>query len=297
LNAETGAPATLMRGIIVAAFGRQYLVKSDTDEMLLCVPRGKKSEVACGDRVAFARTSANQGVIERIEPRSTLYLRSAAYRQKLIAANATQVAIVVAAEPSFSEELICRLIVGAEHQGMKSLLVLNKADLPGTPGARDRLAPFAAAGHRLVEISAIQDCSALLPFLNGETTVLVGQSGMGKSTLINGLVPDAEASTREISAFLDSGRHTTTHARIYRLDAASMLIDCPGLQEFGLHHMSRAEMEYGFVEFRPFLGKCRFNDCRHDVEPGCALIAARDAGLVTARRFELLRRILAAERA
>ena len=128
-----------------------------------------------------------------------------------------------------------------------------------------------------------------------ETTVLVGQSGMGKSTLINGLVPDAEASTREISAFLDSGRHTTTHARIYTLDASSMLIDCPGLQEFGLHHMSRGQIEYGFAEFRPFLGKCRFNDCRHEVEPGCALVAARDAGQVSARRFELLLRILAAE--
>ncbi len=289
-------PAALMQGIVVAAFGRQYLVRSDADEMLLCVPRGKKSEVACGDRVSFARTSANQGVIEHIEPRSTLYLRSAAYRQKLIAANATQIAIVVAAEPSFSEELICRLIVGAEEQRMKSLLVLNKSDLPATVSARARLACFAAAGHRVVEISALHDCSALLPVLHGETTVLVGQSGMGKSTLINGLVPDAEASTREISAFLDSGRHTTTHARIYRLDADSLLIDCPGLQEFGLHHLSRGEMEYGFVEFRPFLGKCRFNDCLHDVEPGCALIAARDAGLVAARRFELMRRIIAAER-
>jgi ribosome biogenesis GTPase len=295
LSAAPGA--ALIRGIIVAAFGRQYLVKSDTGQMLLCVPRGKKSEVACGDRVLLALTSPNQGVIESTEARSTLLKRSAAYRQKLIAANATQVAIVVAAEPSFSEELICRLIVGAEEQGMKSLLILNKADLPATSSARERLVPFATAGHRLAEISAIHDCSALLPFLQHETTVLVGQSGMGKSTLINGLVPDAEASTREISAFLDSGRHTTTHARIYTLDASSMLIDCPGLQEFGLHHMSRGQIEYGFAEFRPFLGKCRFNDCRHEVEPGCALVAARDAGQVSARRFELLLRILAAERA
>jgi ribosome biogenesis GTPase len=283
--------------MIVAAFGRQYLVKTDTGALMLCVPRGKKSEVACGDRVHFAQTSPNQGVIEDTEPRSTLLMRSAAYRQKLVAANATQVAIVVAGEPSFSEELICRLIVGAEQQGMKSLLILNKADLPATASARERLAPFAAAGHRLIEVSAIRDCSMLLPALQGETTVLVGQSGMGKSTLINGLVPDAEASTREISAFLDSGRHTTTHARIYQLDAASLLIDCPGLQEFGLHHLSRGQIEYGFAEFRPFLGKCRFNDCRHEVEPGCALIAARDGGKVSARRFELLLRILAAERA
>lgn len=297
MNADAGNPAGLIRGLIIAAFGRQYLVKADAGNMLLCVPRGKKNEVACGDRVVLAQTSPNQGVIEKTEPRNTLYLRSAIHRHKLIAANATQIAIIVAVEPSFSEELICRLIVGAEQQGMKSLLLLNKTDLPSTPSARARLGPFSAAGHRLVEISAIQDCSVLLPFLHGETTVLVGQSGMGKSTLINSLVPDADASTREISAFLDSGRHTTTHARIYQLDPASQLIDCPGLQEFGLHHMSRAQIEYGFIEIRPFLGKCRFNDCHHDVEPGCALAAAREAGSITARRFELLRRILAAERA
>jgi ribosome biogenesis GTPase len=118
---------------------------------------------------------------------------------------------------------------------------------------------------------------------------------MGKSTIINALLPDARAATREISAFLASGRHTTTQARLYRLDAESTLIDCPGLQEFGLHHLSQHDIEAGFVEFRDFFGRCRFQDCRHLAEPGCALAQAVAAGKIHPRRLDLFRRISRAE--
>jgi ribosome biogenesis GTPase len=121
--------------------------------------------------------------------------------------------------------------------------------------------------------------------------VLVGQSGMGKSTLINALLPGAQAVTREISTVLDSGKHTTTHARLYRIDANSGLIDCPGVQAFGLHHLSFGGIEQGFVEFAQYLGQCRFHDCRHAHEPGCALRNAVTAGKIDARRLELFQQI------
>lgn len=285
---------------VVAAFGRQYLVRLDDGNELACLTRGKKSEVVCGDRVEIRRTgeasaeNAAQGVIERIATRRSLLHRSDAFREKLIAANVTQVVIVVAAEPSFSDELLARCLVAAQDQKLAVLIVLNKCDLAAAAAAaRKRLIPYTAIGYRVLELSAKQDISPLRPLLQDHTSVLVGQSGMGKSTLINALLPDAQAATREISSALDSGKHTTTHARLYRLDATSSLIDCPGVQAFGLHHLSFGGIEQGFVEFAQYLGQCRFHDCHHTHEPGCALREAVAAGKIDARRLELFQQITA----
>ncbi len=284
----------------MASFGRQYLVRLDHGSELACLTRGKKSEVACGDIVEILRTAdassgdgtGAQGVIERIAPRRSLLHRSDAFREKLIAANVTQIIVVVAAEPSFSDELLARCMVAAFDQKLDVLIVLNKCDLPeAAAAARKRLIPYSNIGYRMLELSAKQDVSALRPFLHGHTSVLVGQSGMGKSTLINALLPDAQAATREISSALDSGKHTTTHARLYRIDETSGLIDCPGVQAFGLHHLSFGGIEQGFVEFAQYLGKCRFRDCRHAHEPGCALHNAVAEGKIDARRLELFQQI------
>ena len=320
-------------GQIVAAFGRQYLVRLADGSEITCLTRGKKSESACGDWVEVRRTGAPatelspgaQGVIERISPRRSLLHRSDAFREKLIAANVTQIIIVAAAEPSFSDELLARCLVAAYDQKLDVLIVLNKCDLPdAAAAARKRLAPYTNIGYRVLELSAknptspstleiteqpasrklegrlpppsvrgriVEGVDSLRPFLSGHTSVLVGQSGMGKSTLINALLPDAHAATREISSALDSGKHTTTHARMYRIDDCSNLIDCPGVQAFGLHHLGFGGIEQGFVEFAEYLGQCRFHDCHHKHEPGCALRNAVAAGKIDARRLELFQQI------
>lgn len=289
---------TALAGQVVATYGRRCLVEAAGRELVACVSRGRQSAYACGDRVMATRTSPGEGVIEAADPRSTLFIRAAPHRRKLIAANATQVAVIVAGEPSTSDELVARILVAAGRQGMRGLIVLNKADLAApTAALRERLAPFARAGYPVVELSARDDVGPLRGPLAGETTVLIGQSGMGKSTLVNALVPDAGAATREISRFLDSGRHTTSATRLYRLDERTAVIDSPGVESFGLAHLAAAEIAAGFPELAPFAGRCRFADCRHRSEPGCAVRAAVGSGAIAARRLDLLHRILDAEAA
>jgi len=283
-----------INGRVIAAHGRQYMVELADGSILPCFPRGKKSEIACGDRVELQQTAEDQGVVERILERKSLLYRSNEIRQKLIAANVDQVVLVVATEPGFSDELITRALLAVEDQEIEALIVLNKCDLVDRlPAARKQLEAFTHLGYRTVELSALKHAEDLRPWLQGKTSVLVGQSGMGKSTLVNALLPEAKAATREISAALDSGKHTTTHACLYHLDAESHLIDSPGLQEFGLGHLDRDALEYAFREFRPYLGKCRFRNCRHDQEPDCVLRAARDAGEINAGRFAVYQRIAA----
>lgn len=282
------------QGTIVAAFGRHYEVEGDDGALWQATPRAKRSVYACGDRVDLEVAAAGQARILEHLPRTSLLYRSDEWKQKLIAANATQIVLVVATEPAFSDELLTRALVAAEHEGMRAVLVLNKCDLENClAAARARLAAFAALGYPLLEICAQRSAAPLLPYLAGQLSILVGQSGMGKSTLINTLVPSAAAATREISTALDSGKHTTTHARLYRLAGGGAVIDSPGLQEFGLAHLTFGDIEHGFPEFRPTLGRCRFHDCRHDAEPECAVKALVDTRGVDRRRYEHFRAITA----
>ncbi|MFM0213296.1 ribosome small subunit-dependent GTPase A [Paraburkholderia sediminicola] len=294
-KAPRAPSSTRVAGLVIAAHGRHYMVKpEDGSPMLQCFPRGKRSEVAVGDRVIYEPTSADQGVIVEIGERRNLLYRSDQYKSKLFAANLDQLLVVLATEPHFSEDLLGRALVAAEANELKPLIVLNKIDVTGAlEGARKRLEPYRALGYTVVEVSIKTQPEAarpaLLEHLEGHSTLLLGQSGMGKSTLVNLLIPDAEVATREISTALNSGRHTTTFTRLYPLPGGDggALIDSPGFQEFGLHHLTEGRLERAFPEFRPLLPNCRFYNCHHLQEPGCAILEAVADGRIRRERHAL----------
>lgn len=282
----------LIDGLVIASYGKRYGVALEDGTELSCVTRGKKTDLACGDRVKIKLTGPNEGVVEKLEERSSLLYRSNSFRSKMLAANVSQAVIVLATQPSFYEELLARCLVAVEAAGIKAVIVLNKCDLGNTNEALDKLQHYAALGYTIQPLSARENIEPLKQWLRGETSVLVGQSGMGKSTIINALLPGQQVRTQEVSNVLDSGKHTTTAAHLYHLDAESQLIDSPGLQEFGLHHLNTDQLELTFVEFRPYLGKCRFNNCRHLKEPDCAVQVAVAAGAIQAQRLAYYQQFL-----
>ena len=299
MTAAAPVAGMLHEGVVVACRRRNFAVALADGEIVDCVLKGRAMTLACGDRVNIAR-AAGGGAIEAIAPRTSLFYRSDAFREKLIAANVTQVCGVAAPGLSLDEELIHRWTIAAEAQGCRFVLVANKSDLPGFDALLTRLAPFAELGYPIVELAATLDATPLLPWLAGARTALIGQSGMGKSTILNAIAPDAGAPTAEVSTALATGRHTTSNSTLHRLPAAAgdgWIVDTPGLKAFGLAHIDPETIAHAFVELRPLLGHCRFRDCRHRNEPGCAVREAVDDGRMAPHRLALLHELVAASTA
>ncbi|MBU6468885.1 MAG: ribosome small subunit-dependent GTPase A [Betaproteobacteria bacterium] len=280
---------TPLNATVTATFGRQCEVELSDGRVVLASRRGKKNDITCNDKVLVSITTHQEAVIEEVITPRNIFYRSDQYKQKSIAANIDQVIVVVANEPSFSDALLAKILVAGESNQCQTVIVHNKVDLPTSLRNKEILEYYQNLGYPIVAISALRhDIEPLLSILSNKTSLLVGQSGMGKSTIINLLLPHQPARTDSISAALDSGKHTTTFSRRYKIDQQSFLIDSPGLQEFGLYHISVAGLENLFREFSPLIGQCRFHNCQHLNEPQCAFKAWAEGNSLKLRRLDIL---------
>ena len=263
-----------MKALVTGDFGREYLAELADRTQLVCVRKGKKQDVACGDEVEVSITSPGHARIDAIHERRNVLFRTDAWRQKTLAANIDQAIVIVAPRPTFSETFLYMCLVACDAAQIAPIIMLNKKDLPEFEVARKSLAHLEEIGYDVLPMSAKFDIEPLRAYLQGKTTLLVGQSGMGKSRTVNNLVMRDVAKEGEISEALDSGKHTTTYTRLYHLDEESSIMDSPGLQSFGLFHLNDDDIAFAMPEFRPFIGTCKFNNCLHLTEPGCAVIKA-----------------------
>jgi ribosome biogenesis GTPase / thiamine phosphate phosphatase len=268
------------QGRVVASHGRHVLVESGDGSRLICHPRGKKNLAVVGDQVLWQATG-DEGSIEKVVERRNLFYRQDEIRTKSFAANLDQVLVLIAAEPEFSEHQLARALIAAEAERIAPIIALNKSDLVEPfERAWQRLLPYQQMHYGVMplslRLSKDVDREHLLKHLHGKTTLVLGPSGAGKSTLINLLVPGAQAQTGEISQALNSGKHTTTTTTWYWIDreAGTAIIDSPGFQEFGLHHIDPAQLAGLMPDLRPHVEHCKFYNCTHLHEPGCGVIAA-----------------------
>lgn len=283
-------------GVVLASYGRGVLVQANVgpgETTVRCSLKGRKQRIVCGDRVQWAQQPANDGAsVEHIEPRRNLIERiDSRGRPEPVAANIDALAIVVAPEPTPDWFLVDRYWAGAELKDVATVLVVNKSDL-GLDAIRGEIETYRNLGLACIEMASqwgtgIADLRGVLA---GKVTLLVGQSGVGKSSIVNALAPEAAAQTAELTRDAE-GRHTTTTARWYRLAADSAIIDAPGVRDFAPPASIVRAAERGFVEIHARSVNCRFNDCRHMEEPGCAVRAAVDAGDIAPRRYESYRRL------
>jgi ribosome biogenesis GTPase len=286
----TAPNAPLRPGLVIAHLGQGLAVEDPSGELLTCHTRRRLGDVAVGDRVLFEPCGERQGRVMEILPRCTLLTRPG-YNDKIraVAANLDCLFVVVAPEPEPDWLLVDQYLAACEHRGLDAALLFNKIDrAPDRTAVRTLLADYEAAGYRCLPASAKtgEGMAELLRTLAGRCSMLAGQSGVGKSSLTNALLPDKAVRTRELSEKSGQGRHTTTTATLYHLPAGGDLIDSPGVAVFGLAEMTDRDLAQGMREFRRWSEQCRFLDCRHTNDKGCAVRAAAEQGTLSRGRYQ-----------
>jgi len=295
LALESGELGVEQKGRVIAHLGQAMEVEAADGQIVRCHLRANLPSLVTGDKVIW-REAATGGVVVACERRSSELCRpDSRGRLRPLAANIDQLIIVFAPLPTPHANLLDRYLVAAEQAGIAPLLLLNKADLPEAQMLAPMLALYRSLRLPLLEVSARagEGMAALQKVLAGKASVFVGQSGVGKSSLVNRLLPGAARAIGGLSGAAGKGTHKTSSARLFHLPLGGDLIDSPGVREFALAHVSRAEVEAGFIEFRELLGQCRFRDCQHETEPGCALLAALAEGTISEQRMQSYRQIVA----
>ena len=286
-------------GLVIAHHGRTLVVEDEAGRLYRCAARQNLGRLACGDQIVWQMSGTEEGVIVAVGERRSLLTRLDYHGQpRPVAANLDTVAVVLAPEPEPSESLIDRYLVAIAMIGVRGLLVLNKLDLLDTSmlaAFRERLEPYRRIGYPLLLASShtAQGLDDLRHWLRGHVSLLAGQSGVGKSSLIQALLPDREIRIRAVSETTGHGAHTTSGSTLYHLPDGGDLIDTPGVRSFELGEIRLNDLDRGFTDIAPYLSRCRFSDCRHDAEPGCALREAVASGEIAPRRLDSYRQLRA----
>ncbi|RUO32603.1 small ribosomal subunit biogenesis GTPase RsgA [Aliidiomarina soli] len=293
---------SMQNAIVISRFGQHADIETDQGEILRCNIRRTAGSLVTGDIVAFRPAAESeqglQGVIEAVEERRSLLTRPDVYDGiKPVAANIDQIFVVTSPLPAFSAQIIDRYLVACEDIAIRPVIVMNKADLIDEVNEdyiQNRLALYRDIGYQVAVVSAKEQhgLDQLTDLMANNVSVFVGQSGVGKSSLVNAILPQASIVTGDVSHNSGLGQHTTTVARLHRLPNHAALIDSPGIREFGLWHIEPERVTWGFREFRPYIGGCKFRDCKHRTDPGCALQAAVAEQKLDAERLQNYHRII-----